>query len=587
MTPEQQALLFRSFAQADSSTTRRFGGTGLGLAISKQLVELMGGSIRVESEPGVGTTFSFALILQSDDRVQMRQDMPSDELQKLRVLIADDNPASREILLDMFATWSMNVDLVASGKEVLGAVAIAVSAAEPYDLVLMDWRMPGMNGIETVRAMRDDRRLTKLPMVILITAHGHEEVKAEADTADIAAVLLKPIAPATMLETITNLFGAKLSPSAGDASPPNAVPTVAAHLRGLRVLVVEDNEINREIATELLTDAGLKVEIAENGRIACARVLYSGEHFDAILMDVQMPDMDGIEATARIRQDWPADRLPIIAMTAHAYEAERLRCFDAGMNDHIAKPVDPALLVRKLDQWLKPRPSATVAPAILGIAVTPLLGGILPDSLPPFDLDAALVRVNGKRPLLRKLILDFGDSFAAAIPTLRDQIARGELVDARRLAHTLKGVAGALEIGAVAQAAAQTETALAAGDLSRIEDLMATLEQALLPALRAAAQMKGEAPAITVGSAERLDYAGSVVMIDELRDLLQRRSLRARKAFDYLELTLGATPERSGLLAVKAALDKLNFDQALTLLDALTGGDADQEDPARAVGTMS
>jgi signal transduction histidine kinase/CheY-like chemotaxis protein/HPt (histidine-containing phosphotransfer) domain-containing protein len=587
MTPEQQALLFRSFTQADSSTTRRFGGTGLGLAISKQLVELMGGSIRVESEPGVGTTFSFTLLLESDDSVQMRQDMPSDELRKLRVLIADDDPASREILRDMFAAWSMTLDLVASGKEVLGALATAASAAAPYDLVLMDWRMPGLNGIETVRAMRDDRRLTKLPKVILITAHGHEAVEAEADTADIEAVLLKPIAPATLLATITDLFGANWSPAAVDAGPASPVPTVAAHLRGLRVLVVEDNEINREIAIELLTDAGLKVQVAENGRIACARVLYSGEHFDAILMDVQMPEMDGIEATARIRQDWPADRLPIIAMTAHAYEAERQRCFDAGMNDHIAKPVDPALLVRKLDQWLKPRPSATAAPEILGAVVTPLLAGILPDSLPPFDLDAALVRVNGKRPLLRKLIVDFGDSFATAIPTLRNQIAQGDLVDARRLAHTLKGVAGALEIGAVAQAAARAETALAAGDLTRIEDVMATLEQALLPALRAAAQIKEASPPVAAISAPRLDYARSVLMIDELRDLLQRRSLRARNAFDDLELTLGVTPEKSGLHAVKGALDNLNFDQALRVLDQVTGRDADDDEPVRAVGTMS
>jgi signal transduction histidine kinase/DNA-binding response OmpR family regulator/HPt (histidine-containing phosphotransfer) domain-containing protein len=587
MTPEQQALLFHSFTQADSSTTRRFGGTGLGLAISKQLVELMGGSIRVESLPGVGTTFSFTLVLEADDAAPTIQNMPSQELLKLRVLIADDNPASREILHGMFAAWSMNVDVVASGKEVLGALATATAEAAPYDLVLMDWKMPGLNGIETVRAMRDDRRLTKLPLVFLITAHGHDEVRAEADTADIAAVLVKPIDPATMLATMTTLFGADRSGAAVDAAPVGAVPMVAAPLRGLRILVAEDNEINREIAIELLTDAGLQVEIAENGRIACARILGSGEHYDAILMDVQMPEMDGIEATTRIRQEWPADRLPILAMTAHAYEAERQRCFDAGMNDHIAKPVDPVLLIRKLDRWLKPRLSAVIQPESSCAAVMPIVAGALPDSLPPFGLEAALVRVNGKRPLLRKLIIDFGDTFAMAIPTLRSQIAAGELVEARRLAHTLKGVAGALEIGAVAEAAALTETALAKAALTQIDERMDMLERAILPALRASAELKGAPLPILIHSTARLDYSASTSKIGEIRELLQRRSLGARKAFQDFEQMLGSTPEGAALHSVKAALARLNFGEALTMLDLVTGGDANDDGPARVVAATS
>lgn len=587
MTPEQQALLFHSFTQADSSTTRRFGGTGLGLAISKQLVELMGGSIRVESLPGVGTTFSFTLVLESDDAASIVQNMPSQELLKLRVLIADDNPASREILHGMFAAWSMNVDVVASGKEVLGALATATAEAAPYDLVLMDWKMPGLNGIETVRAMREDRRLTKLPMVFLITAHGHDEVKAEADTADIAAVLVKPIDPATMLTTITTLFSAQGAGPATEVGPAGTVPMVAAHLRGLRILVAEDNEINREIAIELLTDAGLQVEIAENGRIACERVLDSGEHYDAILMDVQMPEMDGIEATARIRQEWPADRLPILAMTAHAYEAERQRCFDAGMNDHIPKPVVPALLISKLDRWLKPRPSAAIPVETSSTAVTPIVAAILPDNLPPFDLDAALVRVNGKRPLLRKLIIDFGDTFATVIPTLRSQIAAGELVEARRLAHTLKGVAGALEIGAVAEAAALTEASLAKADLAQIDERMEMLERAILPALCASAELKGAPLPIVTHSTARLDYSASLSTIGEIRDLLQRRSLGARKAFEDFEQTLGTTPEGAGLHPVKAALARLNYGEALTMLDLVTGWDTNDDRPARAVAVAS
>ena len=573
MTPEQQARLFHSFTQADSSTTRRFGGTGLGLAISKQLVEMMGGHIGVESSPGQGTTVTFTLMLQADDAAPSVQDMPSPELKRLRVLIADDNPASREILQAMFTAWSMNVDVVASGKEVLGALVTAAADAVPYDLVLMDWRMPDMNGIETARAIRRDLYLAKVPSVFLVTAHGHDEVRAEAETANIAAVLIKPIAPATMLATMNTLFGAEQSGPPADDAQAATVPMVAAHLRGLRVLVAEDNQINREIAIELLMDAGLQVEVAENGCIALERIRDAAEPFDAILMDVQMPEMDGIEATVRIRQIHPTERLPIIAMTAHAYEAERQRCLDAGMNDHIPKPVDPALLVRKLDLWLKPRPSQAGFVETASPIVMPIKADILPDHLPPFGIEAALVRVNGKRALLRKLIVDFGDTFATVISTLRGQISAGDLGEARRLAHTLKGIAGTLEVGAVAEAAKRMEAALAQSDLSRIDELIDGLEQAILPALTASATLKGMQQPTLTQSDVQLDYSEWASKIEEIRGLLRRRSLGARKAFQELEETLGTRPEAGGLHAVKAALARLNFEEALTQLDLVPGAD--------------
>ncbi len=566
MTPEQQSRLFHSFSQADSSTTRRFGGTGLGLAISKQLVGLMGGHIRVDSQPGAGSVFTFTVVMEAGDATQLPRRMPAEDFRRLRVLIADDNSASREILQNVFASWAMQVDLVGSGREALAAVKAAAAGPAPFDLVLIDWKMPGMSGIETARAIQAMPGLVKRPAMIMVSAYEQNEERAEAMAAGIAAFLLKPIDDGVLLETITSLF--QPAQSHAPAATPG-VPMVAPALRGLHILVAEDNAINRQLAVELLTDAGLSVDVAENGRIACDRVLGSGTRYSAVLMDVQMPEMDGIEATIHIRQHLSADTLPIIAMTAHAYEAERQRCLEAGMDDHVSKPVDPALLVRTLDRWLKPQ-ATTPAPAPV-IASSP--AGELPASLPPFDLEAALRRMNGKRALLRKLIVDFGVSFADAVPTLRTLVAAGSLDEARRLAHTLKGVAGALEVQAVAQAASVAEDALVDGKSADIAGHLDRLDAALRPALAASATLGGAAPPPPPAAAGLLDYTQSAPMIAELRTLLHRRSLRARKLFDTLEQSLGETPEAAGLHPVKLALGRLEYEEALTLLDQFTHHD--------------
>ncbi|MET0249932.1 MAG: response regulator [Sphingobium sp.] len=562
MTAEQQRSLFHSFTQADSSTTRRFGGTGLGLAICRQIVEQMDGTIRVESVPGGGSSFICQMRMAlAQETVPSERTVP-DHIRQLRILAADDNPASRQILHDVFADWGMDTDLVASGDEALAAIRAADDGAKPYDLLLLDWKMPGMDGMQVVEAIEKAHYRGKRPRTIIVTAYGADELFKSGHEGDVAAFLTKPIVPDTLLDAIVGIVAADEPAPATPARP--ALPTVAPQFQGLRVLLVEDNEINREIALELLGDAGLSVEWAENGRIACDLVQEKGDAYAAVLMDVQMPEMDGITATRIIRESFDADRLPIIAMTAHAYAEEKQRCHDAGMNDHVAKPVDPMVLMQTLDRWLK-APATPVKAAPPPAASAP--AALLPHSLPPFDIPAALLRVNGKAALLRKLIVSFGDSYANVAHDLRVHISTGLLADARRLAHSLKGVAGSLELTEVQAISADIEKLLANGHVGEAQAAIGQLEQVMGPALNAARSLKpAQAQAPTPSGAPVNDEAVTAARAD-LREHLRRRSLRARASFDRFAQALGLSDEARSQHPVHRALERLDYETALGLLE--------------------
>ena len=351
MTPEQAARLFQPFSQADGSTTRKHGGTGLGLTICRRLVELMGGEIWLESAPGAGSTFLFTVSVGVSSGLA-RSRVATEQLRAVSALVVDDNAAARDILVHALVGVGARVDAVSSGEEAIAAVR-QHDSDRPYDVIFMDWRMPGMDGIQATRLIKEDPSLTTRPAVVLVTAFGREEVREEAERIQMDGFLLKPVTPSMLFDTLVALFAG--SRQDGTAPAP-AADRHADRLRGMRILLAEDNEINQQIAVELLEGVGATVEVANDGVDAVRKVLSQPmpPNYDVVLMDLQMPEMDGYQATREIRSDARFASFPIIAMTAHATIEERQKCLGAGMNGHVSKPIDPSSLFDTLERLAGP-----------------------------------------------------------------------------------------------------------------------------------------------------------------------------------------------------------------------------------------
>ncbi len=480
LTAAQAAQLFQPFNQADSSMTRRYGGTGLGLAICKQLAELMGGQMSVESELGTGSTFHFAASFGIPQHRLALRTHPSGR-QGRWALVVDDSENARDGLLSMLSANGINARSVASGEEALTALVAASEAGEPFDLVLMDWRLPGMNGIEAARLIHANRSISQVPKILMISAFEREEVMSDLGELEIEGFLIKPITELQLVNSVESILSGRPLNSRTSSMPPQ-------QLTGRSVLLVEDNEINSDLAVELLTDLGIAVTVARNGQEGIE--LVQARPFDAVLMDIQMPVMDGLTATRLIRADERFRDLAIIAMTAHAMSGDRARSLAAGMNDHLTKPIDPERLAEMLARWIPTRSGNWDGDSATGEAArTP--NDDLPEQLLPFDLPAALERNGGKPSLLRKLLLRFGEQYAHAVSDITRHLNEVRLEEAERLVHSLKSVAATLEAKELSTAAAAVETAIRAGALALLPPLLADVEQALAPAIAAVERLGG------------------------------------------------------------------------------------------------
>ena len=619
IAPEQRDRLFQAFSQGDSSTTRRFGGTGLGLAICARLVRLMKGAMDVESEPGKGSVFRFQAEFGRHPGASGRrtgkaaagwpESHPRPVPRDLTVLVVDDNPTAREVLGAIATAFGWTVTACSDGQGAIVELERAAAAGHAYDMVLMDWKMPGMDGIEAARRIRADVH-AGTPMIIVISGYGRERLGARYEEAGISGFLVKPVTASTLLDAVTVAYaqaghGAPLLPSpvpapagsngSGGLSGPAWDTSRALHGRWL--LLADDNDISRLVACEILERAGASVTTASTGREAVEGVRAAGQPFDAVLLDVHMPDMDGFAATAAIRALPGGQQLPIIAMTASALPEDRQRCLDNGMDAHVPKPLDLPQLFATLARWIGP-PLVAVRPCApcgagpvpprgeaipTGILTPPMPVGRpagplaeLPDGLPGIDLADALNRLGGDTDLFRRFIGQFADGYGNVAERIAAAMNGNDLTTAKSIAHELKSVAGNLGARRLSGAADALQIAAYRKDAEAAAAQVPVLRSELALVLESAQRLRAApygktgqsgSPAMSGRSAE--SRARLTNRLPHFATLLQESNFAAAEEFAMLAPLLTDWVEPSTMKGLSAAIDGLDFTKALGIVQRI------------------
>ncbi|WP_440876592.1 response regulator [Thalassotalea sp. PLHSN55] len=571
MSEEQQSKLFRSFSQADTSTTRKYGGTGLGLVISKRLVELMHGDIWLDSELGKGSTFTFTIKLGIQNSLPSPTPPLNKELGALHVLIVDDNATARELLSAMLAGFGFKVDQAAGGETAIALLEQANNLV-PYDLTFIDWKMPGMDGIETISAIENNEKISTPPVVIMVTAYGKDEASDAAKDLNISDFLTKPITSSSIFDAVMSAMGKEVVQHKVVDEQSSDLNKAFAQLNGAHVLLVEDNDINQELATELLETNGLTVTLAENGQQALD--LLAEQSFDGVLMDCQMPVMDGYTATQYIRQNPAFKDLAIIAMTANAMEKDKEHVKSVGMNDHISKPINIKEMFTTMAKWITPSEESAkrAESAESAKANKAKQHNAISDEIPPLagiDIRAGLKTTQNNNSLYKKLLLrfyqgqqNFHEDFSSAQNSADESAAQ-------RCAHTLKGTAGTIGATAVYSAAEKLEQGCL-DKTNNIDELLTVVESELAIVLNSLAALNDEQSEsqnendIKENGASALSSDDIHALFAQLTTLLDDYDTEATDFIIELLPKMVNTKYHAPLKEIEALVDAYNFDEALT-----------------------
>ena len=585
LSPHQIEHLFQSFHQADASTTRQYGGTGLGLSISKRLAQLMGGDVGVSSTPGVGSCFWFTATLGRAD--PMPTPAPRDAFQGMRVLVVEDHPYACRLLCEMLEALHLVVRSATSGAEALRHMAYAEEQGQGFDLVCMDWKMPDMDGIATAQRMQALPTRLARPRLVMMTAFGRDELLDHIEGLAWDAVLTKPIYEASLEAALHKALGVLAKQFSVPDREASSEVELLAHLQGARVLLVDDSEFNQYLAKELLASAGLVVETADNGAIALSMV--QERSYDVVLMDMQMPVMDGLSATREIHKLPQCATLPIIAMTANAMQEDQQACLLAGMCTVVTKPIMATVLWAALAKWVSPSMRApSTAPKANGPPDASAASHALhlPEGIEGLDVAAGLRRVLGKRAVYLEMLRLFVHGHQDFGEQLESALAAGDRATAERLAHTCKSVAGSLGAAAVAEHAAALESALRAGAGPRAADAglarripaLAAAAKGAVTQLVTALRLWLPAPTPASDAAPEVDEGKLNVVCDQLEDLLKQDDAEAVDMMGrHAGLLQAAFPHR--FAALKTAAGQYDFPTALQMLQALRQRHA--EEPAQ------
>ncbi|MBF0382055.1 MAG: response regulator [Magnetococcales bacterium] len=564
MSKEQLDNLFQAFLQGDTSTTRKFGGTGLGLTISKKLVELMGGKLWIESEKDRGSTLYFTAVFKRRHEVEEQIMVLPDDMRKYKILVIDDNQAVGNSLQQMLEMFGFKPHIVGSGMEAINKIQQSYMNKQPYQLVIVDYFMPEMNGVATVKKIKSVIPSKFMPLTLLMTPYGQEDEELFG-SAGIDTHIAKPINCTQLFNSIMGLFGKDIVKTDKSNNTKINLKKVTKKIAGARVLLVEDNLINQQVATEILRGIGLVVETAQNGLQAVEKV--DKASYDLVLMDIQMPEMDGHQATKHIRNNQRCKELPIIAMTAHAMAGDRDKCLQSGMNDHLSKPIDRKALYTALMKWIKQREG-------MGLDELPK-NPIKEDyktlstkyQLPGIDAEDALHRLGGNDNLLRSLLNEFQQKYSHAVSTIRSQISdknKQNLKAAETLIHTIKGMAGNLSAKKVRDSAKALEKAINKKQRDRFPGLLDEFEINLNQMLQSIAELNN-LEEISKPDGEILknrgiiDYEVIIPLLKQLELYLQKKDFKAMDCLDTLKPQLYGSSAEDETLKLAEHLDAFDF----------------------------